>query len=308
MQNPTATPYSTGVIATGESSRSAVAWGAIIAGAVIAAALSAMLVSAGTGLGFLAISPWQQDGASAKTLAIGTIVWLLITQIIAYGIAGYVTGRLRTKWTDAAVDEVHFRDTAHGFLVWALSAVIWFVLVGSSAMSAISGTAKVGATAVGAASGGAVAAAGSAMSGQGGQSGQGSGMSMDYFTDTLLRPADPTQAQAGANPADTRAEITRILTRSAANGQMSDTDRDYLTKLVAQRTGVDQATAQQRITQVTDQAKQAAQQAEQKAREAADQARKAAALLSLWVFASLLIGAFICSWFATVGGRARDRF
>jgi hypothetical protein len=39
----------------------------------------------------------------------------------------------------------------------------------------------------------------------------------------------------------------------------------------------------------------------------ADAARKAAAAFSLWAFASLLVGAFVASLAATIGGRARDR-
>lgn len=45
---------------------------------------------------------------------------------------------------------------------------------------------------------------------------------------------------------------------------------------------------------------------ETQAREAADEARKAAAIFALWAFASLLIGAFVASFAATYGGRARD--
>ncbi|NLZ79767.1 MAG: hypothetical protein GX908_09680 [Gammaproteobacteria bacterium] len=45
---------------------------------------------------------------------------------------------------------------------------------------------------------------------------------------------------------------------------------------------------------------------EAQAREAADEARKAAAIFALWAFASLLIGAFVASFAATCGGRARD--
>jgi len=298
MQNAQpATPYAGPLTPVPESSRSAVSWAAVIAGAVIAAALSAMLIIGGTGLGFLAVSPWQQDGASASTLAVSSIIWLLLTQIIAYGVAGYVAGRLRTKWSDAAADEIYFRDTAHGFLVWALSAVVGLALLGSTVAAVVSGTAKAGATMAGAGAGAVTAAAGQAAQG-GGQ-----GLSLDYFTDALLRPDDPARAADGA---DARQEVSRILTRSVAQGQLSDEDQAYLVKVVAQRAGVDPATAQQRITQIADQAKQAAQQAEQSAREAADAARKAAAAFALWAFASLLIGAFVASFAATIGGRARD--
>ena len=279
-----------------ESPFSAVSWGAVIGGAVIAAAVSAMLVTGGTGLGFLSMSPWQNDGASASALAIGSVIWLLISQIIAYGVAGYVTGRLRTKWTGASRDEVFFRDTAHGFLVWALSAVVGLILIGSTLASVVSGTAKTGAALAGAGVTGATAAVGQAAQ-------SGGPISLDYFTDTLMRPNDPATATPQG---DTRQEASRILARSIANGKVSDADRAYLIKLIAQRAGVDEATAQQRLTQVEEQARRAAQEAEQKTREAADAARKAAAAFALWAFVSMLIGAFVASFAATVGGRARD--
>ncbi len=298
MQNaqPTTTTYPHTPMGA-ESPRSAVSWGAVIAGAVIAAALSAMLVTGGTGLGFLSISPWRNEGASGSALAVWSIVWLFATQIIAYGVAGYVAGRLRTKWTDAATDEVYFRDTAHGFLVWALSAVVGLVLLGSTIASVVSGTAKAGASLVGAGAGAATAVAGRAARAGADH------LSLDYLTDTLLRPNDPA---ASNSQGDARQEVSRILARSVTSGKLSDGDRTYLVKLVAQRAGIDEAAATQRLTQVEDQAKQTVQDAERKARAAADAARKAAAAFSLWVFASLLVGAFVASLCATIGGRARD--
>jgi hypothetical protein len=298
MQNiqPTTTSYSDIPAGLG-SSRSAVSWGAVIAGAVIAAAVSAMLLTGGTGFGFLSMSPWRGEGASGTALAVGSIVWLFVVQIIAYGVAGYVAGRLRTKWTDAAVDEIYFRDTAHGFLVWALSAVVGLALMAFTAASIVSGAAKGGASALGAG-----ASAATQVAGQAARAG-GERVSLDYFTDTLLRPNDPTAANGQG---DARREASRILARGLANGQLSDADQAYLAKLVAQRAGIDEAAARQRLTQVQDQARQAVQQAEQKAREAADAARKAAAAFSLWAFASLLVGAFVASLAATIGGRARD--
>jgi len=46
--------------------------------------------------------------------------------------------------------------------------------------------------------------------------------------------------------------------------------------------------------------------AETAAKDAADKARKASAYAALWIFVSLLIGAFIASLAATFGGRQRD--
>lgn len=280
----------------GESTRSAVSWGAIIAGAVIGAALTITLITGGTGLGFLAVSPWKNDGATGSSIAIGTIVWLLVTQIIAYGIAGYVTGRLRTKWTGVRSDEIYFRDTAHGFIVWALSSIVGVVLLSSAAASILSSATEAGATVAGASAGAASVAAGPALADD-------DTFSLDYFTDTLLRPEDPSQAY---NQGDNRKEIATIFTRSIMQGELSTADEAYLVKVIAQRTDITEAEARARLQEVSESAKQAINELETKAREAADAARKAAATFALWAFASLLLGAFVASLTATIGGRARD--
>lgn len=279
-----------------ESSQSAVSWGAVIAGAVIGAALAATLIAGGAGLGLSAVSPWQAEGASGPVITVGTIIWLLVSQIIAYGIAGYVAGRLRTKWTDAAVDEIYFRDTAHGFLVWALSLVVGLVLLGSSAASLISGTAKAGAGLAQSGVGAVVASAGQAGDGQ-------EGWSVDYFTDMLLRP----EGQApNADRGDIRRQVSVILGRSIMQGEMSDADQAYLASVISQQAGISEGQAQTRLNQVATQAREAVETIEMQAREVADEARKVAATFSLWAFASLLIGAFVASFAATIGGRARD--
>ena len=275
--------------ALGESSQSAVSWAAVIAGAVIAAALTITLITGGSGLGFLAISPWHNNGASGTTLAVGTIVWLMLTQIIAYGIGGYVTGRLRTKWNDVHTDEIYFRDTAHGFMVWALSSIVGVVLLSSVAASIISGTAQAGATVAGT-SAGVVGAAAINSDDE---------FSLDYYTDTLLRSNNPSRA-------DNHKEVSTILTRSLLRGELAADDKDYLISVVAQRAEISEAEARARLQDVVDSAKQAVEKLETQAREAADEVRKAAAIFALWAFASLLLGAFIASFAATIGGRARD--
>ncbi|ADP15272.1 putative membrane protein 22 [Achromobacter xylosoxidans A8] len=288
-------PYAGGVPPR-ESAISAVSWAAVIAGAVIAAALSLALFAGGTGLGFLSVSPWSGEGVSAPAIGIGLIIWMLATQIVAYGIGGYVAGRLRTKWVDVHSDEVYFRDTAHGFLVWALSAVVSAVLLGASIATLASGVAKAGAS-VAAGAGTAATAAAAA--------GGGDGMAQvrGYFSDALLRPERP---DAGADRNGARDEVARIVAMSVARGSMTGEDRDYVVKVVAAQTGMEPAAAQRRVDQAVQNVKQAADDAKQKAKEAADQARKAAAAFALWGFASMLIGAFVASLAATWGGRRRD--
>ena len=110
---------------------SAVSWGAVLAGAVAAAALSLILIILGVGFGMSSISVWSGQGISAMTLGFTSIAWLAFTQIVAYGMGGYLAGRLRTKWVSVHTDEVYFRDTAHGFLTWALASLLCATLLTS---------------------------------------------------------------------------------------------------------------------------------------------------------------------------------
>ncbi|CAB3695177.1 hypothetical protein LMG26696_05108 [Achromobacter pulmonis] len=286
-----------GAVPARESTVSAVSWAAVFAGAVIAAALSLALLAGGSGLGLLSVSPWGDEGLSAPAVGIGIIAWMLFTQIVAYGIGGYVAGRLRTKWVDAHIDEVYFRDTAHGFLVWALSAVVSAALLGSALATLASGAAKAGAS-VAAGAGAAMTATATAAAGAGGAD-----QARDYFTDTLLRAERP---EAGGDRAAARAEVGRIVAMSLARGEMAAADRDYVAKVVAAQAGIDPAAAQQRVDQTLQKARQAVEDAKREARAAADLARKATATLALWGFVSMLIGAFVASLCATWGGRRRD--
>jgi hypothetical protein len=190
-----------GVLQGADASASGVSWGAILAGAFAAAALSFILIILGFGLGFSAVSPWSGSGASAETIGVSTIVWLAFTQIAASAIGGYLAGRLRVKWAAMHGDEVYFRDTAHGFLAWAVASLATAALLTSAIGGVLSGGAKVaGAT------GAAVATAGGgvgSMAMQGNTGTSGVGESSGYFIDSLFRPASGAPGTAAAAPADT---------------------------------------------------------------------------------------------------------
>src|SRR5690606_26120798 len=87
-----------------------------------------------------------------------------------------------------------------------------------------------------------------------------------------------------------------------AAGEVSADDRAYLGQLVAARTGLPAADATARVDAVIAQA----EQARVTAQEAADAARKAGATYSLLGALSLIVGAFIASAAAALGGRQRD--
>lgn len=282
--------------------RAAISWAAVFAGTVIASALSITLLTGGIGLGFIAVSPQEGEGASAMQIGVAAIIWMFIVHIVAYGVAGYVTGRLRPIWGDTYSDEVYFRDTAHGLAVWALSAVISVALFGS-ALSAAVGAAARGGAAVAQTTAMAVVAGGATAASNGeGASAENAGLpSADYYVDRLLRGEQPAPA---ADPQAARAELARLVTVSAARGEMSAEDRDYVVRVVAAQSDLSEPQARARVDDVLAQADQTRQEAIQTARDAADAARKAAAGLALWAFAALLIGAFVAGFTAMMGGRA----
>src|SRR4029450_7423713 len=128
---------------------SAVAWSAIVAGAAGAAALSLILLILGVGLGLSSVSPWSGRGISAPTFGVSTILWVTFTQLAASALGGYAAGRLRTRWTGTHTDEVYFRDTAHGFLAWALATLVTAATLTSAIGSLGSGGVQAGAAGAG---------------------------------------------------------------------------------------------------------------------------------------------------------------
>lgn len=115
---------STPITETAMASSTAVSWAAIFAGAAGAAALSLILLMLGTGLGLSPASPWSHEGIGQTSVAASSIAWVTFSQMLASGTGGYLAGRLRTRWVEVQRDEAHFRDTAHGFLAWAVASLV----------------------------------------------------------------------------------------------------------------------------------------------------------------------------------------
>jgi hypothetical protein len=253
-----------------EATASGVSWAAVFAGAIVTAALSLILLSLGAGLDVSSISVWSSVGASASTIGAAAIVWLITMQMISSSIGGYLAGRLRTKWATVHTDEVYFRDTAHGFLAWAIALVI------TAAFLATAATSMVGTT-------------GSSVSGDADRTREADPTA--YFVDTLFRSEG---ARTDATPSE-RGESSRVLANAIRQGAFPAADRRYLAQLVASKTGLSQADADKTVSEVF-----------RNAQQTLEATRKAVAHFLLWAFIAFLIGAFCASFAATIGGRQRD--
>jgi hypothetical protein len=318
--------------------KSAASWGAIVAGALVAAGVSLILFSLGSGLGFASLSPWPGQGAGLKAFSIAAVIWLIVMQWVSSLFGGYITGRLRTRWIGTQVHEIFFRDTANGLVTWALATVIVAAVAASSVASGVGGTVKAASSVVGQSLAGASAAAAGNAAATGGAASSDAPASLEYGIDKLFRasgsgpsgsatstgtgaPAAASISGAGssissaAGSASTggsagtpsggaperRMEVARIMMHSVSDG-VSGADRTYLVGLVAARTGVSNAEAEQRVDDFI----AAVKQAQDKVRADADAARKDAAEVSIYTALALLIGAFIASVAAALGGRLRD--
>jgi hypothetical protein len=253
-----------------EAPASAVSWAAVSGGAFVTAALLLSLSALGAGMGLSSLSPWSNSGVSPSSVGMGALLWLAVIETLACAIGGYVAGRLRTKWVDVHSDEVYFRDTAHGFLVWAVAFVILAAFL-SSVGTVLAGRDR---SANAAPSAGLVTDANR------------------YFIDSLFR-----SDQSSSIPDEAlRAEIGVIFGHALHQRELAADDRNYVADMVATKTALARPEAERRVTEVFGRDQQAV-----------DNARKAVAHSLYWMFVALLLGAFAASLAATLGGRRRDQ-
>ena len=254
---------------------------AIVGGAIAAAALTLLLTALGAGLGLSSVSPWSNSGLSATTFKLASGIYLCCVAVMSSAFGGYLAARLRTRWIGIHNNEVFFRDTAHGFLAWALATLLIASALGGAVTRIASG----------------------ALSGIGSSAMQPNPASnpAQLYVDKLFRNDNPASAgnQTPNNAASndsTQAEALRLwMADFRENNDLTAADKGYVARLISARTGISQADAETRVNAVITEAKASA-----------DRARRAAAQFSFWLTASLLLGAFAAALAAVEGGQLRD--
>ena len=218
--------------------------------------------------------------------------------------------------TEVHTDEVYFRDTAHGFLAWAVASLVSAALLTSVIASILGGGIHAGASVLGGATHTATMMAGHSM-GVGGKHGAHEAGPLPYFIDSLFRRdlnAPPSASADGTMAADMSerhggrdlSEVTRIFMHVGDADSLPPEDVRYVGQIVSQRTGLSQQESERRVTDTYAHLQAKLQETKVAAKAVADEARKASAYGALWLFVSLLVGAFVASLSATFGGRRRD--
>ena len=285
-QNSTSYPTAAAVVEGAPSLRSRVSWGAIIAGALIAVTVGAMLNILGLALGATAVDATARTTPDASSFGISASIWLLVANLIGLLVGGYVAARLSgtADKSDA---------TLHGLATWATAFLVSAVLLGNI----VSGVSSAASSTVGSLMGGAGRAASSVAS----------TAAPAVDPEALIERArvalsGPTNVSQ-MNTEQRAAEISSLVARRVANGNLSAPDRTRLNQLVAAEAGISEQEAGQRVTAYEAEAQRVATEAEARARTAADAAATGTAAASFGVFAALLLGAIAGVIGARIGTR-----
>lgn len=257
-------------IAVAERPFMSIQWGPAIAGALTAAALSFVLHSfaIAIGLAVSSTSPTWRDSSAALLVLSG--LYLVMVAIIAFGVGGYLAGRLRAPLLPHAADEVEFRDGVYGLLVWAIALVLTAFLTWAASQSLGRLTAPGGPAA---------------------QSVAGETI-IAYDLDRLFRAE---RRPPNVDMTYPRSEAARIVLTSAGHTGLTPDDRTYLIRLTAAYTGLAIPEAEQRVNAIVAQA-----------HDNIRKARRAGVILAFMAGAAALVGAVVAWYAAIAGGEHRD--
>lgn len=265
---------------------SRVSWGAIIAGALVAVSIGAALNILGLAIGATTVDAVGGDTPAASSIGIGAGIWLVVANLIGLAAGGYTAARLAgiPNNTDAAL---------HGLGVWAVGFLVSAALLGSAVAGTASGAFSAASTMVGGAARGAGQAVGAVSDQIDPQA------IIERARQALTGPSDPAQMTTEQRAA----ELTTLIGRRVANGELAAPDRERLNALVAAEAGIPPQEAEQRVAAYEAEAKRLADEGEARARRAADAAATGAATASFWLFGALVLGAAAAVFGASVGRR-----
>ena len=250
-------------------------WGPAFGGGLVAAAVFFVLMTFATavGLAVSSVSPTWRDTSVGLVVLSGA--WVVLTAIGSFALGGYIAGRIRSTWRTNP-DEVHFRDGLHGLLVWSIAVIIGAGLTWGSAATINASTAK------------------SSLVNPASSTTNTNESEPSFLTFELDRLFWSDNRQQ-APDAQTRAQAGRILERSLGKKELAKDDHDHLVQLVSARTGLPQADADRRVTQILSES-----------RDAAAKARQSVVIIAFTLAAALAAGAAAAWGAAVIGGRHRD--
>lgn len=261
-------------------------WGAVFAGALTALMVTLLLNLLFAGIGLQSFNP----ASEAKTLegfGTGSIVALVLTNVIALFLGGYIAGRL-------AGSPRRGDSVIHGILTWGVLTLGTILLLSTAIGRIVGGVAGVVGNTVSTVATVAPEAANAALPGQGLNVNNVQGQINQFLADAGVQ-----------NPEQTSQELIQRVTERIQNGESltSPEAQEEFTTFLAQNSELSEQEIEQQVQQFTQQAQQTADQVVETTEEATDIAGNVAFAL----FGALLLGALIAI-FGAIAGSPKDSY
>ncbi len=261
-------------------------WGAIIAGALVALMTTLLLTLLFAGIGLQSLNPATEQNPAAG-LGTGSIVAIVVTNLLSLFFGGWVTGRLARlpRRGDSFL---------HGILTWTVLTILTIFLVSSAVGRLVGGATSLLGNTLSTVTQSAAAAAPDSAQGVTGALNQIPGV------DALQGQVDQFLEQAGVqNPEQAGQELIGLVTARVQAGESltSPAAREELTTFLTDNSDLTEAEIDQQVQEFGQQVDQAQQQVVETTEEVAGISGTAA----LGAFAALLIGAIIAALGAAAG-------
>src|SRR5687767_822400 len=81
-------------------------WPGVFVGVIVASALSWLLLTFGSAIGLVSVSPYTVTRETGAALTLAAAAWFALTQIYSIAMGGYIAARLRPRHSLVESDEV----------------------------------------------------------------------------------------------------------------------------------------------------------------------------------------------------------
>lgn len=267
-----------------------VSWGSIFAGVAIALSLHLLLNLLGLAIGAGVIDPAQNDTPTASSLSMGSVIWVIVSGIIAAFVGAYVASRLSGR-------VVRSTGALHGLTSWAVTTLVVFYLL-STSVGALVGGAFTGVTSVFSGAGSTVATAATAAA-----------PALANANDPVSSIEQSIREASGGNDPQALRDAAVSAMRAALTGDQSQVEdaRNRAAEALARAQNIPVEQARTQVTDYENQYKQAMEQAKKTATEAAQATATGVSAASYVAFGALLIGAIAALFGGNIGAAHTER-
>ncbi|KQQ58869.1 PhnA-like protein [Rhizobium sp. Leaf311] len=267
-----------------------ISWGGVFAGVAIALSLHLLLNLLGLAIGAGVIDPAQNDTPTAASLSTGSVIWMIVSGIIAAFVGAYVASRMSGR-------VVRSTGALHGLTTWAVTTLVVFYMLTTS-VGALVGGAFSGVTSVFSGAGSTIATATTAAA-----------PSLANASNPVATIEQRIREASGGNDPQALRDAAVSAVRAALTGDQAQAEdaRNRAADALARAQGIPVDQARQQVTDYENQYKQAVEQAKVRATEAAQATATAVSTGSYVAFGALLLGAVAALFGGNMGAAHTER-